>query len=347
MIDRMTPRPKRATLAAVARLAGVAESTASRVLNGYTRNFRVRPEVRQRVLDAAEHLNYKPNPMVRSISAKRTNLVAVVGWASDGVNRTALMEAVGVCNKAGKHVCTTFLTPHTSGHELPSWRVDGALCLQVRQEADVAELEAQRMPYVSINGVCGPHGDSVTFHEADGMEQAVDHLHNLGHERIVFAYIEKDRHIAGGLRHGAVYARRDAYLDAMEQRNLKPLDGFDDFSLDYIDWLRTYVIGQNATAVVAYDDVGACFLVQHANVLGLRIPEDLSITTFNDEMPARMSSPPLTTVKLPAAEAGRRAAELLLRRMNAEEPLESEEIVLKESLVVRKSTAKPRDLAKA
>src|SRR5690606_11819213 len=72
------PAPhERVTLARVAEMAGVAESTASRVINGYTENFRVRPEVRARVLDAARRLNYRPNPMVRSISAKKTNLVAV------------------------------------------------------------------------------------------------------------------------------------------------------------------------------------------------------------------------------------------------------------------------------
>ena len=65
-----TTPPERVTLARVAELAGVAESTASRVINGYTENFRVRPEVRKRVLEAARKLNYRPNPMVRSISSR-------------------------------------------------------------------------------------------------------------------------------------------------------------------------------------------------------------------------------------------------------------------------------------
>ncbi|MFG0306881.1 MAG: LacI family DNA-binding transcriptional regulator [Phycisphaerales bacterium JB040] len=337
-------RSDRVTLATVARMAGVAESTASRVLNGYTQNFRVRPEVRQKVLDAAQHLNYRPNPMVRSISAKRTNLVAVVGWASDGVNRTALSEAVRVCSGGGKHVCTTFLQPDNAGHELPSWRVDGAIVLQVRIEEDLAELEASGLPYVSINGATGPGGDSVTFNEAQGMNLALDHLHELGHSKIAYMYLEQARVNPRGIPHGSVRARREAYADGMERLGLEPIEGWDRFDIPFRDYVRDVVLGQGATAIIVYDDVMALYLIQAASATGLSIPEDLSIVAFNDELPARAATPPLTTVRLPAAEAGRRAGDLLLERLalSPEEQPESRRIVLAQELVTRQSTAAPR-----
>lgn len=334
----------RITLASVARLAGVAESTASRVLNGYTRNFRVRPEVRQRVLDAARQLNYKPNPMVRSISAKKTNLIAIVGWASDGVNRTAVAEAVRLCRAAGKHVCTTFLRPDNAGHELPSWRVDGAIVLQVRQEQDLEELENSGLPYVSINGLSGPGGDSVTFHEAFGMDQAVAHLASLGHARIGYLYLEQERVNPRGLPHGSVPARREAYVEAMHRRGLQTMPGWDRFEVPFEDYIRQFVAGGGATALVVYDDVMALFAIQAAHKFGLRVPEDLSIVAFNDELPARMATPPLTTVALPAAAAGAKAAELLLGRLLVEDEADlppSRNIVLDQTLVIRQSTAKP------
>ena len=334
----------RVTLATVARQAGVAESTASRVLNGYTQNFRVRPEVRQRVLDAAKQLNYKPNPMVRSISAKKTNLIAVVGWASDGVNRTAIAEAVRLCRAAGKHVCTTFLRPDNAGHELPSWRVDGALVLQVRQEQDLDELEAAELPYVSINGLAREGGDSVTFHEANGMEQAVNHLAELGHKKIGYLYLEQQRINPRGLPHGSVAARREAYLDAMQRRGLEVMPGWDRFEISFEQYVREMVKEAGTTGLVVYDDVMSLYVIQAAATLGLRVPEDLSIVTFNDEMPARAATPPLTTVSLPAADAGAKAAELLLQRMAVEEDDRppSRNIVLDEKLVERRSTAAPR-----
>lgn len=334
------------TLAAVAALAGVAESTASRVINGYSHNFRVRPEVRAKIFEAAAELNYRPNPVVRTREEKQTNLVAVVGWASEGVNRSAIGEAVRVCDDAGKHVCTTFLHPDSMGLELPTWRVDGAIVLQSRQPADVLELEARRLPYVSVNGYAGEHGDSVTFHERDGMNQLLEHLAGLGHERIAYAYIERERHIPRGLRHGAVDARRIAYKELLEEKGMPVLPGFDHADIDHLDYVWSYVIGANATALIAYDDITALFLIQAAHVLGLRVPQDLSVVAFNDELPARMATPPLTTVALPAVEAGKRAGELLVERLKITDPSaqpEARRVVLHPRLVIRRSTAKPRE----
>ncbi len=341
----MTPAPRRErpTLARVAKLAGVAESTASRILNGYTRGFRVRPEVRARVLRAAEDLKYKPNPMVRSISAKKTNLVAVVGWASDGVNRTAVHEAVRVLMEAGKHVCTTFLQPESDGHELPSWRVDGALVVRARELKDLDEIEGQQLPYVSINGFTGVGGDSVTFDEAQGMAQAVDHLVSLGHSKILFAYLRREQHAGTGIPHAAVAWRRQAYCDRMAHHGLEPLAGYDHEDIDYADFARTHIVGSKATAVVAYDDTTALFLIQALDLIGLRVPHDISVVAFNDELPARMSTPPLTSVSIPAAEAGRKAAELLLERLDSEDPIATRSIVLGETLVVRRSSGQLQD----
>ena len=339
------PRPsghERVTLARVAELAGVAESTASRVINGYTENFRVRPEVRSRVLEAARKLNYRPNPMVRSISAKKTNLVAVVGWASDGVNRTALAEAVRVLKAGGKHVCTTFLDPDYGGHELPSWRVDGAVALQVRDPADVVELERQALPYVSINGHAGPGGDAITFDEAQGTGLAVEHLAALGHERFAYCFLDKLRPSPRGIRHAAVAKRRDALIDGLAARGLPAPAGVDAFGLDPVSFCRECIVGQGATAVVAFDDVVGSYLIQALRTLGRSVPEDVSVVSFNDELPSRMASPPLTTVALPAAEAGRLAGEMLLERLSTEDAIEHRDIVLPESLVERKSTGAPK-----
>ncbi|MCR9076573.1 MAG: LacI family transcriptional regulator [bacterium] len=335
-------KTQRVTLAKVAERAGVAESTASRVINGYTHNFRVRPEVRQRVLDAAEELNYRPNPMVRSISAKKTNLVAVVGWASDGVNRTALSEAVRALREADKHVCTTFLDPDYSGHELPSWRVDGAVALQVRDTTDLNELEEQNMPYVSINGLAGPGGDAVNFNESHGMDQAIDHLLELGHTRIAYAYIDTKRLNPRGIPHTSVKQRKEAYVSILEHRGLKPVAGYDQFDHNAMSYCQMVLQKGGATAVVAYDDITALYLIQAMNTLGMQVPRDMSIVAFNDELPAKVATPPLTTIALPAAVAGKTAGELLLSRLASEQPIPSRTVTLDETLIIRKSTAAPR-----
>lgn len=335
-------RTQRVTLAKVAEKAGVAESTASRVINGYTHNFRVRPEVRQRVLDAAEELNYRPNPMVRSISAKKTNLVAVVGWASDGVNRTALSESVRVLRDQDKHVCTTFLDPDYSGHELPSWRVDGAIALQVRDVTDLNELEEHNIPYVSINGLAGPGGDAVNFNEKHGMDQAIDHLLELGHTKIAYCYLDNARLNPRGIRHTSVEDRRYAYESILKHRGLKPVPGYERLDHSALSYCQLVLQKGNATAVVAYDDITAMFLIQSLNTLGMSIPRDMSIVAFNDELPAKMATPPLTTIALPAAVAGKTAGELLAERLAATEPIPSRTVTLDETLIIRQSTSSPR-----
>lgn len=334
--------PERVTLARVAELAGVAESTASRVINGYTENFRVRPEVRSRVLDAAKKLNYRPNPMVRSISAKKTNLVAVVGWASDGVNRSALAEAVRVLKAGGKHVCTTFLDSDYTGHELPSWRVDGAIALQVRDPADVVELERQALPYVSINGHAGNGGDAVTFDEAQGTRLALDHLASLGHKRFAYCFLDQLRPSPRGIRHAAVRQRQDALIAGLESLGLEAPSGTDHFDGEMTRYCRECVLEAGATAVIAFDDVVASYLIQSLNAMGKGVPSDVSVVSFNDELPSKMASPPLTTVALPASEAGRIAGEMLLERLSSDEPIEHRDVELDPSLVVRKSAGAPK-----
>ncbi len=339
------PEPRktqRITLAKVAEMAGVAESTASRVMNGYTHNFRVRPEVRQRVLEAAKTLNYRPNPMVRSISAKQTNLVAVVGWASDGVNRSALSEAVRVIRAAGKHVCTTFLDPDYSGHELPSWRVDGAIAHQVREYSDLKELEDQSMPYVSINGLAGPGGDAVNFNEYHGMDQALDHLIELGHTHIAYAYIDPVRHTHRRVRHTSAEQRKYAYEQILKRRGLAPVTGFDRYDHDPLTYCQLVLRSTNATAVVAYDDTTALYIIQALNTLGISVPRDMSVVAFNDELPAQAATPALTTIALPAAIAGRTAGEMLLDRLSSDEPIPSRTVTLDETLIIRHSTSVPR-----
>ncbi|MBL4590348.1 MAG: LacI family DNA-binding transcriptional regulator [Phycisphaerales bacterium] len=338
-----TRKTQRITLAKVAEMAGVAESTASRVMNGYTHNFRVRPEVRQRVLEAAKTLNYRPNPMVRSISAKQTNLVAVVGWASDGINRSALSEAVRVLRNGGKHVCTTFLDPDYAGHELPSWRVDGAIAHQVREYKDLKELEDNDMPYVSINGLAGPGGDAVNFNEHHGMDQALDHLIELGHTKIAYAYIDPTR--PGAVhrpRHTSVDLRKSAYEQILRHRGLEPVDGYDRFDHDSLTYCQLVLLSTKATAVIAYDDTTALSIIQALNTLGVSVPKDMSVVAFNDELPAQLATPALTTIALPASIAGRTAGEMLLDRLKSDEPIPSRTVTLDETLIIRHSTSVPR-----
>jgi len=326
---------KRITLAAVARHAGVAESTASRVMNGYTRNFRVRPEVRQRVLDAARELNYKPNPMVRSIAAKKTNLIAIIGQFSDEETTVAVQAAARVLIEDGKHVCTSFLDPDDDPFGIPSWRVDGAIAVRPNDPCDLETLVEQEIPCVAIEGapqLC----DAACVDQRDAVRLAFEHLLERGHETTV--YVEFD---ASGPRS---VARRESYLSLCEQHRITPtIQTFTDESGGAVRILRS-LTRSGGVGVIASSTPSAMRLLQSASELGIRTPDELSIVCLGETEMTRLASPALTCVRLPFQEIGRSAARLLLDRIDSpDEPrhLAPRVEYFSGELVVRGTTSAP------
>jgi len=326
---------KRVTLAAVARLAGVAESTASRVMNGYTRNFRVRPEVRQRVLDAARHLNYKPNPMVRSIAAKRTNLIAIIGNIHDEEIHAGVQAAARVLIGAGKHVCTSFLDPDDGPFVVPSWRVDGAIAVRPSGHRDLEALEAQEIPCVTIDGAA-TLGDSVSVDQADAVRIAFEHLHGRGHETTALVDLGENRPVA--------LARRESYQRLCDWHGVSPAHfSMSDNPGSAAEILRG-ISGSGGIGVIASAPSLAMRLLQAASGLGLRTPDDLSIVCLGDTEMTRLATPALTCVRQPFEAIGAAAARMLLDRLEC--PTDPTTLPLKVEyftgeLIVRSSTSAP------
>ena len=182
----------------------------------------------------------------------------------------------------------------------------------------------------------------MNFNESHGMDQAIDHLLELGHTKIAYAYIDTKRLNPRGIPHTSVKQRKEAYVSILEHRGLKPVSGYDQFDHNAMSYCQMVLQKGGATAVVAYDDITALYLIQAMNTLGMSVPRDMSIVAFNDELPAKVATPPLTTIALPAAVAGKTAGELLLSRLASEQPIPSRTVTLDETLIIRKSTAAPR-----
>jgi DNA-binding LacI/PurR family transcriptional regulator len=106
--------------------------------------------------------------------------------------------------------------------------------------------------------------------------------------------------------------------------------------------VRTLVLDQGATAVLAYDHVVALRVMAAAHRMGLRIPQDFSLLCFNDEFPVADVFPPLTVVAPQGEAMGQRGGELLLKQLGSSEPSPPSVIRLPEQLIVRESTAPPK-----
>lgn len=324
----------------VALSAGVSVPTVSRILNNRTKGFSVRPEVRDRVRQAARTLSYRPHLMAQSLRKRSMGIVGLLGMHMPTIlPEDAVRGLVEVFEQQGIKLSTYIASSIRSSHELPPWKIDGAVIAGVLSPEDVKPLERARLPYVSINGWTGPHGGSVNFDDAAGMEQALDHLIRLGHRRIAYA------NARGPWRtHPSVEIRHTTYLQVLAREGLPPIDGHDRpwTEEEAQPTLRRWIESDRVTAVVAYQHYHALELMRAAYELGYTPPGRLSIVCFNDEYIGRMCYPALTAIALPSEASGRTAAEMLLGVLG-KPLLAPQPVVLRPTLFVRESTAPPID----
>lgn len=336
----------------VAKRCSVSQSTVSRVLNNSKHGrFSVSDAVRNKILKVATELNYRPSIAARNLTVSKTNLVAVLGLAglaSDHVG--PLEEAVGALNtaldKAGYEICVQFMSQRHLPFELPGLRVDGVVAVGPTSLDDLNSLERQNVPYVSLDGVAGPGGMQVVSDDAGGARKALEHLVSLGHRRI--AYLDNPTASAS---HISVVTRRQAYLDASRTMGFEipPVDvpklpdgvPWDDY---YEPFLKRMVIEGRATAVLAYSHYGALSLMRRAHDIGLSVPRDFSLVCFNNEPMLALAIPSLTAVDLPSAAMGQVAAEMLLKEMGSDGPVEARRRKLEEELIVRESSSAPKPM---
>lgn len=338
-----TSSPSRSTFAAVAERSGVSKSTVSRVLNDhYPKGFSVRPEVKERVLQAARELDFKPNPFVRSLKAKKTRLISLLGlrdfgWSSRGVDEHAINALIEALSGEGYEVSTSFIRVGTPDYQPPRWRVDGAVVIGNSSTEQLADLDASGVPYVTINGPAGPSGGAVQVDDTHGAESAVEHLLQHGHRRIAYLHtLFDDTRPTGAVQHVSELVRQQAFDRAMKAAGLEPVTPSSRRDWTAPQAIEEAVVQQGATAIVSYQHVMAVQQIAAAQRAGLRVPQDVSVLCFNDAFPTAEMYPSISTMSLPGTQMGREAAAMLLRMI---EGGESGRVLLPESLIARESTA--------
>jgi LacI family transcriptional regulator len=223
------------------------------------------------------------------------------------------------------------------GHAVPFWRFDGALLMQKPKQETVDELDRRHVPYVCVNEKVGSPAAYVLADDVMGMNRALDHLVQLGHKRIAFANAQSDY-----FAHYSVIERYETLLSGVKKYGVELVPGHDEPFSSASDFLVNAVVDNRATAVITYDHHMAVKLIGAAYGMGLRIPDDFSLICFNDVYPVGLLPPPLTAVAVSGKEMGRIGADLLLNGLNAAKRGKAKEIRVAEDLVVRASTAPPK-----
>jgi DNA-binding LacI/PurR family transcriptional regulator len=342
-----TKERKPATLADVAREAGVVAMTASRAINnsGY-----VSDKVRARVLKAAQRLRYRPNVLARQLKVRRLNTVGVMLPDIANPFLTELLDGVKqIFEQAGY---TVFFTTAGRGVEqeraglqaLVDHRVDG-LVIATRGtligDAVVKELARQNVPIVTIGRpVANAHVDCITADHYQGAFDVTTHLIERGHRRIGFIGISpEDAHTLRRYQ-GYEAALRKAAIAVEARYTVGPAiaPAYATQEDGYAGMIELAKLKLPPTAVFARNDFAAIGALRAAHALGLKVPEQMAIAGFDDIPLAAYTTPPLTTVQQPIAEQGRIAAKLLLDRIEGRFKGRYELRSMGCKLIVREST---------
>ena len=332
-------------LKSIAAELGISPSTVSKVMNGY-KNFSISPELREKILAYAKSSGYTPNPLYqamrqkdnRQISIHLPNLLHVSNGAdiSLGVDRC--------CEKLLDNGFRFYYLGYTIEYQktygLPPWKVAGALAVDVRRKELIEELDASGIPYVSLNGVSGPHGTAIMTDDYANMMLLLNHLYELGHRKIGYLNIYRspeDPPFTLDDHHYSVRQRMKAYMDFCNGIGESPLPESLSWNFDTQQLLLSG-LEHGCTAFISYTFstiIETAFLLRER---GFRIPEDISLATFNNPKTANFTEPPLTCISIPVREMGEAAAELLLNKYKDSSYALGRTITFQGTLIQRKST---------
>jgi LacI family transcriptional regulator len=337
----------RVKLVDVARAAGVHPGTASRALNPLTRD-QVSRETTRRVARAAERLGYVPNFIARSLRTARSHIVAmVVPDVTNPLFPPMVRGAERVLTRAGYTLVLTDTDndPAAERRQVEQLRArgaDGFLIATARwEDALLTEMAEAAIPAVLINrNTSGSRLPYVGSDERTGIDLAIDHLVSLGHRHV--SYLAGPQDTSTGLERAAAFrqaVRRHGLPSGRGQ--ILACDAYTE-SAGARAAARLVASGRDFTAVLAGNDLIAFGVLSELARANLRCPDDVSVIGFNDLPLVDKLTPPLTTVRLPLAEMGALAAQVLLAEIDGVAPNgRAAQSLLGVELAVRGTTAAP------
>lgn len=330
------------TIKDVARAANVAPSTVSRVI---ANNPRISKETKRKVKKAMEDLGYHPNLNARSLAIQSTQTIGIVMPSSgDVVFQNPFFPSVlqGISEGAREknyalHMTTGKLEKETFEaviNMVQGKRVDGMILLNSKVEDKVISyLRKIDFPFVII-GKPSKHLEEITHVDNDNvraMREATEYLIDLGHRDIAF--------IGGSLELMVTVDRLNGYKQALKNANI-PLKS------EYIlheEFLREggqeavvelMALEKRPTSLVVVDDLMALGVLSTLHELGIKVPEEISVVSFNNVLLSELSNPPLTSMDINIFDLGYQVSRNLIQKIqNSSEP--TKRIIIPHKLVER------------
>lgn len=349
----MARRRQSVTIKHVAADAGVSLQTVSRVIND---EANVRPEMKARVQRSIDKLGYVPSIAAQRMSGSKSYLIlalndrerTIENWTAregnDWVDQM-LMGGMLKCAEYGYRLIFELVDTHDDnvqrelGAAIAALQPDGVLLTPPHSDNPLITdlLTSQRIPFARIGSRGEGEGIALTMGDARMAGQATRYLIDKGHRRIGF--------IAGPREYAVSGRRKQGWLEAMEAAGLATdkLCERGDFSYASGEAAARTLLtgGGRPTAIIASNDQMAMATNAVAHELGMRVPGDLSLISFDNSPVVRFVQPSLTAIDQPIAETVSRAVEMLIMANRGEE-LPAMPVVIEGALIERESVAAPR-----
>jgi LacI family transcriptional regulator len=337
---------KRITIVDVAKKAGVSKGTVSAVIN--TKNT-VDPGTRDHILEVMKKLNFRPKGVARNL--KNGHQDKSIGIIIKDLNYPFYTTvASGAKEYAGGKGYSVMIMSSDDDHEsekrfshlFSAKDIKGTIMAPIVEgTAEIDHLFKLKMinyPFVLLEAVKGIQANVVSINNIKAIKMAVKYLINSGHRKIV--------HFAGPPHSTHTQERIEGFRHAFSE---SPLIFHDDLIISVgsryeesfnktLEYFKNKSRDTYPTAIVCFNDQQALAVMSALRELNISVPKDISIVGNDDIYYAKIYPVPLTTIRAPQNEIGRKAAEILIRNIESNEILPTEQIVLETEFVVREST---------
>jgi LacI family transcriptional regulator len=337
-------KTRNVTIKDIARELGVSPSTVSRALKDHPD---ISQETKKMVKELVEKLRYKPNSVALSLRNRKTNIIGVIVPQMVHHFFSSVISGIEEAAMAAGYNVMIFQSNEDYDREvlnvqsLINSRVDGALVSiskTSRKFGHFKEFMANDTPLVLFDRVCDElETDKVIVDDFNGAFTAVEYLIKTGCKRI--AHLAAPQHLLIG------YQRQRGYITALEKNGIEvdydlivKCDTHDE-AIEITPKLMK--LDEPPDAIFAVNDLTATGALKALKRMGILVPEDISVAGFTDGLVATVTDPPLTTVSQHGFDLGKKAAEILLDRINSGFELKTPTLeVIPTTLIIRESTKK-------
>ncbi|MCH4985681.1 LacI family transcriptional regulator [Macrococcus epidermidis] len=328
------------TVKDVAQQAGVATSTVSRVVNNHPS---ISEATRRKVQKVMQEMGYVPNIAARNLGKQTSNAIGIILPPLNSKERMAnpfFLEIIEAINdEARRNNMTTAVAIAKNLEDLledvkvmhKQKQVGGFILAYAHQGDPVIKYLLEKQIAFTLIGQPYTQHNIISYIDNDNQllgQHATEHLIENGHRNILF--------VTNTIKEGIYFERYFGYQKAMMLNQLKVFDSIPIIEhTDYADFEDT-LIRTKATAIVVLDDIFALRVMQLVQMYGYKVPDNLSVISFNNSILSTLTHPYLTTIDIDTAKLGHESVKMLIKHLNGED-ISNTKIVVPHELIERET----------